>query len=247
MLQSVHETGELDGAGGLRIYTQSWLPDADPSAVLVLAHGAGEHSGRYAHVAARFTSEGLALHALDHRGHGHSEGRRAYVDRTANLVADLDQVVVRARERHPSVPLFLLGHSMGGWLAIAYTLEHQERLDGLLLSAPLAPNINHRDTVFGGSAAALATLAAWSLVHTRLLTAGKPSRLVIQRNTMSYEQPISGDFMARAFISGPESWQSFMRLLERKGKARITASSELLFDGQVVGRFEGDFVALSVS
>jgi acylglycerol lipase len=138
MLQSVHETGELTGAGGLRIFTQSWLPDGEPSAAVVLAHGAGEHSGRYAHVAQRLTGEGLALHALDHRGHGHSEGRRAYIDRTRNLVADLDQVVVLTRERHPGVPLFLLGHSMGGWLALAYALEHQDRLDGLLLSAPVA-------------------------------------------------------------------------------------------------------------
>jgi thioesterase domain-containing protein len=117
--------------------------------------------------------------------------------------------------------------------------------ESVLLSAPLAPNINHRDTVFGGSAATLATLAAWSLVHTRLLAAGMPSRLVIQRNTMSYDQPIAGDFTARGFIPHPETWQSFMRLLERKDRARITTSRELLFGGHVVGRFEGDSVALS--
>jgi alpha-beta hydrolase superfamily lysophospholipase len=134
----LHEEGELSGAGDLRLYTQSWLCEGEPSAAVVLAHGAGEHSARYGHVAARLTGEGLALHALDHRGHGRSEGRRAYIDRTANAVSDLDQLVVRTRERHPDVPLFLLGHSMGGWLAIAYVLEHQERLDGLLLSAPLA-------------------------------------------------------------------------------------------------------------
>lgn len=134
----LHEEGELRGAGGLRLYTQSWLCEGEPSAAVVLAHGAGEHSGRYGHVAARLTGEGLALHALDHRGHGLSEGRRAYVDRTAHAVADLDQLVVRTRELHPDLPLFLLGHSMGGWLGIAYALEHQERLDGLLLSAPLA-------------------------------------------------------------------------------------------------------------
>ena len=133
-----HDEGELEGVGGLGLFTQAWLPEGEPSAVVVLAHGAGEHSGRYAHVAERFTGEGVAVYALDHRGHGHSEGRRAYVDRLANVVADLDQLVVAAGERHPGVPLFLLGHSMGGCVAIAYALEHQDRLDGLLLSAPLA-------------------------------------------------------------------------------------------------------------
>ena len=132
------ELGELRGAGGLRLFTRAWPAAGEPRAVVVLAHGAGEHCGRYAHVAARLVGEGFALHALDHRGHGRSEGRRAYVDRVANAVADLDQLVVLARERHPGVPLFLLGHSMGGMLALAYTLRHEERLDGLLLSAPLA-------------------------------------------------------------------------------------------------------------
>jgi acylglycerol lipase len=133
-----HEEGELEGVGGLRLFTQAWLPEGEPSAVVVLAHGAGEHSGRYAHVAERFTGEGLALHALDHRGHGRSEGRRAYIDRIANAVADLEQVVGLSRERHPAAPLFLFGHSVGGCLAIDYALRHQERLDGLLLSAPVA-------------------------------------------------------------------------------------------------------------
>ena len=70
--------------------------------------------------------------------------------------------------------------------------------DATLLAAPLAPNINHRETVFGGSAAALATLAAWTLLHARLAAAGLPSRLVIQRNTMDYDAPIPTDFTARA-------------------------------------------------
>ena len=114
----------------------------------------------------------------------------------------------------------------------------------VLLGAPLAPNINHRETVFGGSAATMATLAAWSLIHTRLLDAGKESRLVIQRNSMTYGQPISGDFTARSVIMSPEAWPAFVRTFERRGRARITASSDLLFAGNVVARFEGDFVAL---
>jgi thioesterase domain-containing protein len=59
--------------------------------------------------------------------------------------------------------------------------------DTVVLRAPLAPNINHRETVFGGSASAVAILAAWSLLHTRLTSAGISARLVIQRNTMSYD------------------------------------------------------------
>src|SRR5690348_6074200 len=64
----------------------------------------------------------------------------------------------------------------------------------VVLEAPLEPNINHRETVFGGSAASIATLAAWSLLHTRLRREGIATRLVIQRNTMEYEQAILGRF-----------------------------------------------------
>jgi len=99
--------------------------------------------------------------------------------------------------------------------------------DATLLAAPLAPNINHRDTVFGGSAAALATLAAWTLLQARLTAAGLPSRLVIQRNTMDYDAPIPADFSARATLKEPEHWSRFIAMLQRKGRARITVAATL--------------------
>lgn len=114
----------------------------------------------------------------------------------------------------------------------------------VVLRAPLAPNINHRETVFGGSASALTILAAWSLLHTRLRSQGVSSRLVIQRNTMEYEQAILGEFTARSSLEQPEHWQQFNRMLARKGKARISVTSVLEHAGQVVGRFTGEFVAL---
>jgi hypothetical protein len=89
--------------------------------------------------------------------------------------------------------------------------------EGTRLAAPLAPNINHRDTVFGGSAAALATLAAWTLLHARLTAAGLPSRLVIQRNTMDYDAPIPDDFTAEAALKVPAQWNRFATMLERRG------------------------------
>lgn len=115
--------------------------------------------------------------------------------------------------------------------------------DQVTLSAPLPPNINHRDTVFGGSAAALAVLAAWSLVHTRLLRAGLQSRLVIQRSTMQFAKPITGTFTARSFLADAARWERFVRTIEQRGKARIPISCTLSFAGEEVGQFEGEFVA----
>jgi thioesterase domain-containing protein len=118
-------------------------------------------------------------------------------------------------------------------------------LDEVSLAAPLAPNINHRDTVFGGSAAALAMLAGWSLLHVRLRAEGSEARLVIQRNTMEYQRPIAGDFTARAALAHPQRWQQFMATLARRGKARIAVTALLEQGGQIAGRLSGEFVALA--
>lgn len=116
--------------------------------------------------------------------------------------------------------------------------------DAVVLEAPLEPNINHRGTVFGGSASALAILAAWSLVHLRLEQSGMPHRLVIQRNTMSYDAPIEGPFQASARFAADTDWERALGMLERRGKARIGAVAELDFRGAAAGRLEAEFVAL---
>jgi len=116
--------------------------------------------------------------------------------------------------------------------------------DEVVLQAPLAPNINHRETVFGGSASALCILAAWSLVHVRLTAAGLPSRLVIQRNLMDYLRPVPGEFQARARLTDGESWRSFLKVLGRRHKARIGIVAVLESAGEIAGRLAADFVAL---
>jgi alpha-beta hydrolase superfamily lysophospholipase len=126
------------GAGGLEIFWRAWLGDSDTKAAVVIAHGAGEHSGRYTHVARRLVDEGFAVYAIEHRGHGRSQGPRALIDRIDNAVADLDKLVVLAADANPGAPLFLLGHSMGGTIALCHALAHQRRLAGLVLSGPLA-------------------------------------------------------------------------------------------------------------
>jgi len=116
--------------------------------------------------------------------------------------------------------------------------------DRVVLTAPLKPNINHRETVFGGSASALATLAAWSLVHVCLQTAGVSARLVIQHNRVDYQRPLTNDFGASAVFTNPDHWPRFLQTLVRRGRARVDVTVRLEQDGQVAGRFDGRFVAL---
>jgi len=115
--------------------------------------------------------------------------------------------------------------------------------DAVTLSAPLAPNINHRDTVFGGSASALAILSCWSLLHLRLTGAGLESRVVIQRNEMEYLAPISGTFTARSSFAADTNWDGFVKMLARKGRARVSVRAVLEFEGAIAGRLTGEFVA----
>jgi thioesterase domain-containing protein len=112
------------------------------------------------------------------------------------------------------------------------------------LAAPLAPNVNHTETVFGGSAAALATLSAWTLLHLRLEEACLDARLVIQRSRMEYEKPIPGDFEAVCNFSDGAAWERFKETFARRGRARLTLSAHLIHLANRVASFEGDFVAL---
>jgi alpha-beta hydrolase superfamily lysophospholipase len=140
-----HLDGYLTGAGGGQVYWQSWEP-ADPKAVVVIAHGLAEHSGRYAHVAKHLNEAGYAVAAGDHCGHGRSEGVKGNIERMVHLLDDLDAVLKAAVARHLGLPVFLLGHSLGGLIALDYLISRgDEHVDGLVLSAPAVdPSIGTR-------------------------------------------------------------------------------------------------------
>ncbi len=115
--------------------------------------------------------------------------------------------------------------------------------ESVTLRAPLAPNINHRSTAFGGSVSTLAILSAWSLVNLRLKAEGLTTRLVIQSNRMDYDAPIESDFTATATLADTAAWPLFTRMLLRKGRARVVVQSVVRCGDAVGGRFEGEFVA----
>lgn len=119
------------GAGGVELYAVSWTT-SPPKAAVVLAHGYGEHTGRYEHVAAGLTDAGYDVHALDHRGHGRSGGRRGEIDDFGRLVDDVEDLAADVARRYDS--LFLLGHSMGGLAVLTAVARGSLRPAGVVVT-----------------------------------------------------------------------------------------------------------------
>ncbi len=134
-MKIAHEEGKFDGKGGTKIYYQFWKPEKVEAVVLGI-HGLAEYSGRYIHVADHFANEEIAFYALDQRGHGLSEGVRGHIDSFDDYLDDLDTFLEMVKEKEPGKKIFLLGHSLGGTVSIAYALKHPEKIDGLILSSP---------------------------------------------------------------------------------------------------------------
>ena len=118
--------------------------------------------------------------------------------------------------------------------------------DSVRLAAPLAPNLNHHGTAFGGSLSALAVLSGWVLLHLQLRERGIPTRLVIQRSVFDFAAPVEGDFTAASVLPTAAAWNRFLATLARHRRARVTVSSTLACASGVGGRHEGTYVAVRI-
>lgn len=125
----------LDVVPGVRLAAAGWAPDA-PRAVALLCHGHAEHIGRYGHVITTLASAGYAVYGVDHRGHGRSTGTRGLITDFDRIADDFHILARMAADRHPGLPVALIGHSMGGLIALRYALEHQGELAALVTSGP---------------------------------------------------------------------------------------------------------------
>lgn len=128
-----HTTGEFRASDGARLFRQSWVPSLAKAQVLIV-HGYGEHSGRYAHVAERLNREGYAVHAYDHRGHGKSPGRMGHIPNFDRLITDLDEFSADLFRQLPAGPWFVFGHSLGGLVTVSWVLRSKPSLRGLVLT-----------------------------------------------------------------------------------------------------------------
>ena len=131
----MNSTGEFTTFDGLRLFESSRRPaDRPPRGGVAIVHGYAEHSGRYEEVAGRLLAASFCVHQFDLRGHGRSQGPRAFVRSFDDYVRDVQTFMERIRRQQAVGPLFLLGHSMGGLIAALWTLAHPAGATGLVLS-----------------------------------------------------------------------------------------------------------------
>jgi len=139
-----HQTSNLPVRDGFPLFLHTWQPDSSEIGGIVIAHGFGDHGGRYQHVAEYLTGQGYAIYAPDHRGHGRTARNPGqtigYFDDFEVLVEDLKAVLDFARREADKKPLFLLGHSVGGLMSLYTVIKYQPSLNGLILSASYVLN-----------------------------------------------------------------------------------------------------------
>ena len=121
---------------GAKLHWQAWLPESAMHAVVVLAHGYAEHFGRYEYFAAKLNAAGIGVYALDHWGHGRSDGTYGFVPAFRAFTDGVEVLLEEVKRRHSDTPRFLIGHSMGGLIAAAHLLTHQQDYAGAILSGP---------------------------------------------------------------------------------------------------------------
>lgn len=112
------------------------------------------------------------------------------------------------------------------------------------LSAPIAPNLNHRNTAFGGSLSALAILSGWALLHLKLKEQEIRSRLVIQKSSFEFSDPVDSDFDAICSMPPNDQFEKFLRALKKYRKARIRLASKITSASGKAGLHEGTYVAV---
>jgi acylglycerol lipase len=130
-----HLQGEIKGSRNFNLYYQGWLPTSEPKAILLIVHGLADHSGRYNNLVTHFIPQGYAVYGFDQRGHGKSPGKRGYIEDFSYFIDDLGLFLRFIRNKHEKCKIFIIGHSIGGTIATAYAISHQDGFDGLILSA----------------------------------------------------------------------------------------------------------------
>ena len=130
-----HSESSFTASNNVQLFCHSWLPEQKIKANLIFVHGLADHSSRFGNLVEYMIPRGFAVYGYDQRGHGRSAGKRGYVGSFRENIADLKEF--RASIPESKIPVFILGHSMGGLVALACAAENPNLADGLVVTSPL--------------------------------------------------------------------------------------------------------------
>lgn len=190
-----HQEGALKlvapsvGAGTV-LYFQSWSPHDAPKAVIFLVHGYDEHSGRYEYFAQHCVNHGMVVYALDHWGHGKSEGKRGFIPAFSVYHDGLDALIEEIPDEHMALPIILVGHSLGGLIAATYLLENQEYFAAAVLSGPAIKTTEEPSSLMKGMSKFLSKVAPAMGV------------LALDAKGVSRDPEVVADYLADPLVSG---------------------------------------------
>ena len=192
-----HETGTFQGHGGVGLFRQSWRPAGDARAAVVTLPGLGDHSGLHRPLVEHLVSRDMAVHSCDLRGHGRSGGQRAYLDSWADYRGDVAGLLRIVHRDEPELPVFLVGNSLGGLIALEYALHSPDGLSGVVAVAPPLGKVG---------------------VHPGLMALGRVLSRVWPRFSLDLDMDLgnlSRDPVAAAELTGDP-------LFHRRGTARLS-------------------------
>ena len=132
----LHQEGLFVGAGGFNLYYQSWHPKSTTKAIVIIVHGLGVHSDIFGNIVEFLVAHNYGVYGFDLRGHGRSPGQRGYINSWSEFREDLQALLEVVKQKDSQLPLFLLGQSLGGTIALDYTLRFRDQLQGLILFSP---------------------------------------------------------------------------------------------------------------
>lgn len=235
--------GMFEGVGGLHLYYRTWETD-NPTAGIIVVHGLAEHGGRYEEFGRRMASNSINVYVFDLRGHGVSEGRRGHADRFEFLLQDVERF---RREveciTNGGVPLFVLGHSMGGLIALRYIEEYDVPLHGAVLISPWL--------------ASAPSVARWKVLSAGVLNKVLPSLPIdagIDPEYLCHDPVIVARYRDDPLVHGKitprlfaEASASMGLVFHRSDRIRIPLLFLLAGDDQIVDTKKSEAFARSLS
>ncbi len=127
------EDGYVKSFDGLELYYVKEVSDS-AKGIVIIVHGFAEHLARYEHITKRLNDQGYGVYRFDNRGHGKTKGERGHIEKFEDFLYDLDTIVEMVKREAPSLPVYMLGHSMGGLIAAAYGIKYKDKLKGQIFS-----------------------------------------------------------------------------------------------------------------